>query len=174
MHRRKNILAAIRQRRGSLGRSVVVLFASASFALGGAPCAAMAMSASGAADEPAGLRTSKQADAHEHSVHQDHAGSPARGEPENPAPARCPHCPPMGAMHGHASSSAHSFCSADDGSDQNLPGASPASAKHAPLVATFETPRSLSFHPPPLRFTRSSVPLRSTVALNVRHCVFLI
>jgi hypothetical protein len=171
MHRRKNMLAAIRRRRDSLGRVVVALFAAASFALGGAPCLAMAGSSAGATGEAAAAQGSHHAGAHEHSAQHDHAGSAEHGGLGNPAPARCPHCPPAGPMPGHVSSSAHSFCSAvDDVSDQTPP----VPAKHVPPVATFETPRPLSFHSPPPLFARSSVPLRSTVALNVRHCVYLI
>jgi hypothetical protein len=180
MHRRKNILAALRKQRARLGRCVVILFAFASLALSGAPCFAMATASPGpATDEAApahGLHHASASDhsmAAEHAVAHDHAAE-ALAKPQPSAPAHCPHCPLTAAMPGHSPSSAHSFCSAvDEGADQTSASSLPAFAKVAPAVNTFEIPALSSWRPPPIRSIAAVSP-PITVALNVRHCVFLI
>jgi hypothetical protein len=77
-------------------------------------------------------------------------------------------------MPGHTPSSAHSSCQAAlDVADQTS-SSPPVFAKHVPLVATFETPLPLALRPPPVQLTKTPAPHRSAIALNVRHCVYLI
>jgi hypothetical protein len=180
MHRRKSILAALRKQRDSVGRCVVVLFAFASLALSGGPCLPMATASTAPpAAEEALAHGLHHLSASDHSIEPDHAvahghaaASPAKAQ--HSAPAHCPHCPLTAAMAGHAPSSAHSFCSAVDGvADQTAASSLPTFAKVVLAGATFEIPLPSSWRPPPIRFIPAVSP-PTTVALNVRHCVFLI
>jgi hypothetical protein len=109
---------------------------------------------------------------HETSHGDDSPGS--HEQSPQPFPEYCPHCHTAQAMPNHASSSAHAFCSAfNDVSDQSSSSV-PTFAKHIFLVAAFETLPPLAFHPPPRHITRKIDPTRGAVALNLRHCVFLI
>jgi hypothetical protein len=178
MHRPKNLLAWLRRQREGLGRVVVVSFAAASFALTSAPCFAMAAASTDAA-VAAPATVSHHPAGHESSGHHAHdaaapAAPAAHGGTDAPGSVHCPHCPAAGVMPGHTSSSAHSACSAAvDVADQTS-SSPPAFAKHVPLVATFETPLPLALRPPAAQLTKTPAPHRSAVALNVRHCVYLI
>jgi hypothetical protein len=175
VRRRNSVLAALRRQRDRLGRFVVALFAVASMTITGAPCFAMAVElATPQVDEAAQSNRSHDAHAHEHAVdHGDH-GSVDQDNHAQRSPAHCPHCP-MSTTPGHAMPSAHSFCSAfDDFSDQASVGSQPPLVKHVLLIATYEPQRTLILRPPPTPLTRVTMPNHSAVALNVRHCVFLI
>jgi hypothetical protein len=179
MSRRKNVLAVFRRQRDRLGRLVVALFAIASFTVTGAPCLAMVTADTDASDQPTAAPGREH---QEHQEHQEHeashrdTGFAAHGDgSQQNVPPHCPHCPSSGVMPNHPPSSAHSFCSAfDELADQTSLGSSPAFAKHFLVVAPFETPPPLVFHPPPTRSLRAIAPQVSAVRLNLRNCVFLI
>jgi len=194
MNRRTPILARLRKHRFGLGRAALAVFAVASVAAGAAPCFAMAVAgpADPVADHAAqhGTDRSVQHGA-DHSVADDtqaghvahqHTRASATTEAGTASPAshhntphHCPHCPLAASMAGHESSNSHAFCSAVDAtSDQVQPSASPAVLKHALLLATLEIPHALPLRLPDAVITRTRAPRYAAVAINLRHCVFLI
>jgi hypothetical protein len=174
--RRNNILAALRRRRKSLGRFVASLFALASLTIASAPCFAMTAQAADA-----------QVDVAEHSSHESHEmHSHQQGDHGNAShsiehqaaservPKPCPHCP-LGTAQSHSGSGDHSFCSAfDEPSDQTSVTWQPPAAKYVLLVATFESPPPLTIQRRSTRPPPGLAHWQSPIALNLRHCVFLI
>jgi hypothetical protein len=172
---RTNLLAMIRRRRASLGRLVLASFAVASITIGALPCFAMGVATKGAPVAHHGAAHSDSASGnHEHSHPATHPGAtPLAGSPHSPS--HCPHCPQSASMPGHASGNSHSLCAAvDDTSDRTQSSTLPLHLKHLLLAPLLElAPPSL--HPPPgIPASRMLVPPCSSVALNLRHCVFLI
>jgi hypothetical protein len=170
-----NILVRLRRQRGRLGRFVLATLALASFTIAGAPCFAMAAPAPVAHVDPsAHAEAHGDRQGHEHAVGHGNGALGAHEQSEHPFPKHCPHCPPTAAMSQHAPASEHAFCAAvDDVSDQSS--TSPSKfAKSVVLVAAFGTLAPLAFHPPPRPRLREGARARTRVALNLRHCVFLI
>jgi hypothetical protein len=136
------------------------------------------LAASGSTDP----RDSAAGGHHSHAVAQTDAaadvdrGSPAPGAPEHPSSRHCPHCP-VSAPLAHSLDGAHAFCTAlDDGSADGQSGAKlPAVQKHLVWLAHYEIALPPSLRPSERRFVRADKPpVPSPVALNLRHCVFLI
>lgn len=148
-------------------------FALAAASAGAAPCFAMAASGDFVADHAAAHDAAAQHDG-SHSSSHDHAVHGA--EPEQPAapPSSCPHCPPGAMLATDGGTGSHSFCSAgDDVADGAKPSVPP----------TFKTNLSLPLIElgpidPGLRPVRDQHrppdATATSVALNLRHCVFLI
>jgi hypothetical protein len=165
-----NILGRLRRRRARLGRSIWILFAFASLSGGAAPCFAMAASTGPAAAQHDGSHA-HAISSHDHShaaVHEHGISSDAASH----SPSPCPHCPLAVGMVG---TSSHSFCDVvDDASDGGKPSAPPVLFKPLPSAAVVELlpvdqePRRASPRRPPVEATTPSL------ALNLRHCVFLI
>ena len=165
----------LRRRRADLGRFVLLLFALASASAGAAPCLAMASGAPTAHHSDAHIASLAAEPVHDHShaVHQEHSTPPADQTDGSHGP--CSHCPPSVAMDGAASSASHAFCSAtDDVSDAAKPTWSPPAFKHVLATALIQLlpadsrpSLALAQQPPP----EAAPP---SVALNLRHCVFLI
>jgi hypothetical protein len=98
------------------------------------------------------------------------AGSDAAHHPSG----HCPHCPVSAPGPAHAPAGAHAFCSPlDDGSG-------PSSTQHPTLAKHVVASAHQAIAPPPLsrsrvtRLAQADASTRCTVALNLRHCVFLI
>lgn len=170
-----NTFRVLRRRRADLGRFVLVLFALASASAGAAPCLAMASGASSAhhSDTHMAPLAAEAVHEHSHAVHQEHSTPPADQTDGSHGP--CSHCPPSVSMDGAASSASHAFCSAtDDGSDAAKPSWSPPAFKHvlstalSQLLPADSRPSLASAQQPPPEAAPPSV------ALNLRHCVFLI
>jgi hypothetical protein len=176
--RRTNILAVLRRQRDRLGRLLAVGFAVASFASAGAPCLAMASSSHGSSNHAAAQPIAHhEHGAQAHSADHGHGGIIVQtAAPEPQRAVHCPHCPLPDAIPGHVSpADGHSFCSAyDDVADQTSGGSPPSFVKHVLLIAAFEIPPPLGLHPPRSRTTRELARARTSIALNLRHCVFLI
>jgi hypothetical protein len=78
-------------------------------------------------------------------------------------------------MPGHSVSGAHAFCAAwDDVSDHSQPSVSLPLLKHLALPVAFEPPPSIALRSPTIRPSPPPALARASVALNLRHCVFLI
>jgi hypothetical protein len=171
-----NTFSVLRRRRAGLGRFVLVLFALASATAGAAPCLAMAVTdAAGAHDSDAHMASMVAEKAHDqsHAVEHRHSTPPADRDDGSHGP--CSHCPPSVSMAGAASSASHAFCSAsDDASDAAKPSWSPPAFKHVLSTALIQLlpvdflPSLASAPQPPPEAAPPSV------ALNLRHCVFLI
>jgi hypothetical protein len=175
MKRRRSILAALRRHRERLGRFVVASFAVASFTMAGAPCFAMANAGADAVDH-APAQTQGHAH-HGHAMDQGDVGAAVghSGDSEQPRPAHCPHCLSPSAMPSHGSSADHTSCSAvDEPAGQTSLSSPPVLAKHVVPLAAFEAPPPLIFRPPPRSSPRSIGSQGFGIALNLRHCVFLI
>jgi hypothetical protein len=173
---RTNILAMIRRRRDSLGRLVLVFFAVASVTIGAVPCVAMGAATKGDPASHHGASHSGSAlGSHDHSHPATHGGATQPDESPH-SPNHCPHCPLSTSMPGHNADNAHSFCAAvDDTSDRAQPSPPPLLHKHVPLAPLLELAPPPSVLPPPgIAASRMLVPAFSPVALNLRHCVFLI
>jgi hypothetical protein len=114
-------------------------------------------------------------DAHEHQHDAvDETGAVDQQFSNEHFPDHCPHCPLTGGI-AHTPSSAHSFCAAgDDVANELSVSSSPPIAKHMAVATVFATMPPLAFHPPPRYLARHTTATPSAVALNVRHCVFLI
>jgi len=168
---RTNILGSLRRRRATLGRFVCLLFAFATVSAGAAPCFAM-----GVPSEAVG-----QQDVHSHSsAHHDHAQSGTHEHTTSVdhgdhGPSPCPHCPLSIGMSDAASTSSHAYCAAgDDVADSGKASVSLPLFKHLLAVAVIQVD--------PVRSQPSSawgkqLPVDASspsVALNLRHCVFLI
>jgi hypothetical protein len=163
------LLGKLRRRRATLGRSVLVLFALASFSAGAAPCFAMAASTAPDVQHHAAHQAGAPSHAHPPAASHEHGAPAHRGEH-----APCPHCP-LTTAPASSAASAHSFCSAgDDAADSAKSVTTLPSFKHASLAAVVELlpvdrePRSPPPRQPPTEVAAPSV------ALNLRHCVFLI
>jgi hypothetical protein len=117
---------------------------------------------------------------HDHS----HGAAPARStqaaangassEPERHPSGHCPHCPVSAPGPAYAGGGAHAFCSPlDDGSG-------PTSVQHPTLAKHVVVSAHQAIAPPPIsrsrvtRLATADASTRCTVALNLRHCVFLI
>jgi hypothetical protein len=172
-----NTLRILRRHRAGLGRFVLVLFALASAGAGAAPCLAMAAPAATAAHHSdahsAPMGTSAAAHDHSHAVEHDQSTPAADQDGGSHGP--CTHCPLSVGMTANASSGSHALCSATDhASDGAKPGWSPPVLKHVLATALIELlpieprPRLAFAQQPRLEATSPSV------ALNLRHCVFLI
>ena len=171
MRRSIDILGRLRRRRATWGRVVLALFALAAFSAGAAPCFAMAASSTPVVQHHGAHSAGAPTHAHTHGAAHEH-GTPS-AEVEH-APTPCPHCPLTVALAGSATS-AHSFCSAaDDASDGSNAVTTLPVLKHVPLAAVVEilpvnrNPSPSSPRQPPTEVAAPSV------ALNLRHCVFLI
>jgi hypothetical protein len=171
-----NTIGVLRRRRADLGRLVLILFALASASAGAAPCLAMAVPDSPGAHHSDTHMASLAADSahdHVHAMEHEHSTPPVDQRDGSHGP--CSHCPLAVSMDGSASSSSHAFCSAaDDASDTAKPNWSPPALKHVLSTALIRLlpvdPRSSlasARQPPP----EAAPP---SVALNLRHCVFLI
>ena len=179
MTRPTNTFRILRRHRAGLGRFVLVLFALASASAGAAPCLAMAAPDATAAHHsdahvaPMGTGTSAAAHDHSHAVEPDHSTPAADQDGGSHGP--CSHCPPSVGMTANASSGSHALCSATDhASDGAKPGWSPPVFKDVLATALIEL---LPIEPrPPLAFAQLRPPEATSrsVALNLRHCVFLI
>ena len=171
-----NTFRVLRRRRADLGRFVLVLFALASASVGAAPCLAMASGAPSAHHSDAHTASVATEAVHDHSQavhHENHSTPPANQTDGSHGP--CSHCPPSVAMNGAASSASHAFCSAtDDGSDAAKPSWSPPAFKHVLSTALIQL---LPAHSRPSLASAQQHPPEAappSVALNLRHCVFLI
>jgi hypothetical protein len=170
-----NTFRILRRHRAGLGRFVLILFALAAAGASAAPCLAMTVpNAPGAHhSDVAPVGTSPAAHDHSHAIDHDHSTPAADQEGGSHGP--CSHCPLSVAMTASASSGSHASCSASDhASDGAKPGWSPPVFKHVLATALIELlpieprPRlALAQQPPPAATSPS-------VALNLRHCVFLI
>ena len=175
MNPRVRIFARLRRHRTSLGRFVLAMFAGASLVSSAAPCFAMAAEAAPVtAEHVAHPNDTPSGDHCSHSSGATGHGHQGPAAPQDFPGKHCPHCSLSASMPGH-DSSAHSFCSVSDASsDQSQP---PPSAFFKPMAATIVlevVPLSSLLHArgvAPLRFSPARAP---SVALNVRHCVFLI
>jgi hypothetical protein len=175
MIRRTSLLSRLRRQGKRLGRFVLAIFALASFTSAGAHCFAMVPTASLAqADENPHAEIHADTHAHEYAMSHGDRGADADEQTKHDYPDHCPHCPLAGAMADHVPSNAHAFCSAFDDASDHSSSSLPALAKHVVPVAAFELIAPLAFHPPPRPRAREVASTRRTVALNVRHCVFLI
>ena len=172
MIRRSTILRNLRARRASLGRFVWVLFAFASVSAGAAPCFAMSVAAAPFEHQASHTGAAAGHD-HAHPAAHDYAVSeqPAEQSPKS----SCPHCPLSVAMSADASSSSHSLCSAgEDTLDAGKLSVSVPVFKYIAWTVRVElAPADLR---PSTAWTKHLAvdETLSTVALNLRHCVFLI
>jgi hypothetical protein len=168
------MFAILRRRRAGLGTLVLAWFALASASFGAAPCLAMAQSGSPPAQHAA---APPSATGHHHSpaMAHDHAATQATPDatpqPSNP----CVHCPPSTAMAHDGTTSSHGLCAAaDDAADGAKPTVPPVALKSLHAVPILEV---LPFdHGPRLVLDQHRL-LRApatSIALNLRHCVFLI
>jgi hypothetical protein len=177
MARPTNTFRILRRHRAGLGRFVLVLFALAAASAGAAPCLAMALpNAAGVHHgdaHVAPMGTSAAAHDHSHAVEHDHSTPAADQEGGSHGP--CSHCPLSAGMTANASSGSHASCSVSDhASDGAKPGGSPPVFKHVLATALIEL---LPIEPRPrLAFAQQPPPEATSpsVALNLRHCVFLI
>lgn len=177
MTRPTNTFRILRRHRAGLGRVVLVLFALVSASAGAAPCLAMAAPDATAAHHSdahvAPIGTSAAAHDHSHAVEPDHSTPAADQDGGSHGP--CSHCPPSVEMTATASSGSHALCSATDhASDGAKPGWSLLVFKHVLATALIEL---LPIEPRPrLAFAQQPPPEATSpsVALNLRHCVFLI
>lgn len=193
MKRHTNILSRFRPRRSRVGRAILALFVAASLTAGASPCPAMnAPSAAANGDPVAVPHEHTGATGHEHAhgaaMHDGHDGTPPsalaahlHARPMSPAdasaahhpPGHCPHCP-QSSLLTHSTDGSHRFCAVDDATSNTHSGASLTPLPHAlpfELAAEFSIPSLL--RPPDIPFARV-VRAPSRVALNLRHCVFLI
>jgi hypothetical protein len=171
--RRNNIFAALRRRRESLGRFVAALFALASLTIAGAPCFAMTAQAAQTQVEVA-AHSSHELHSHQHADDRGDSHSMEHQASSEHVPEPCPHCP-LGAAPGHSGSDDHSFCSAfDEPSNQTSATWQPPAAKYVLLIATFESPPPLTIQRRSTRPPPELARWQSPIALNLRHCVFLI
>jgi hypothetical protein len=168
---RSNVLARLRRWRTGAARYVVAWFAAAYLAAGVAPCAAAA--AAGGAAEHAHAQHVQHS--HEHgtgSAGAHHGHDAAAMPPHGDGGAdSCPHCSfAAGTTGAHAD---HSSCAALE----DLTNAAP-QAKSAPPALAPPLGAAAFTLPPPLASPLARPPWRSTprssIPLNVRHCVFLI
>lgn len=196
MNRRVNILANLRRRSVRLGRAMLALFVAASITASASPCLAMG-SAAQAADEAQTALAAHVAHAshaaHDHTTAHgalfshahaatDHVASD--GSAAHPAAhdsgsvhshGHCPHCPASAAASGEAAAGAHAFCSASDGlSDSGQSSAPRLLLDHLALLAHFELPPAPLLRPASAAISHAVRPAYASVALNLRHCVFLI
>jgi hypothetical protein len=168
---RINILASLRRRRATLGRLFCLLFALATVSAGAAPCFAMGVPSQAIADQDAHAHSSAN---HEHTqvVAHDHATSVDAGDR---AHSPCPHCPLSTGRSESVSTSSHAYCSAtDDLADSGKTSPSLPPFKHLLSVALIDVDPVRS--QPRYGWSRR-LPVDSafpSVALNLRHCVFLI
>jgi hypothetical protein len=171
MVRRGNILTSLRRRRASLGRFVFALFAFASASAGAAPCFAMEGSAEAIAPHESPAHVSPNHD-HAHAAVHDRSMSVENGDR---APDACPHCPLLMGVSGDTSTSSHAFCSAtDDLVDSGKTSVPLPLFKHVLSAAVIQIVPDRS--QPSCAWTKhirvdATAP---SVALNLRHCVFLI
>ena len=169
---RTNILRSLRRRTATLGRFVCLLFAFATVSAAGAPCFAMGVSSNAVAqhDEHAHHVSASQ-DRTQASLH-DHATS--MGDADL-APSPCPHCPLSTTMAADTSTGSHAYCSAaDEAADSGKSGVSLPLFKYILSVAVSQ---SAPVHSRPSSAWSKQLPVDATyasVALNLRHCVFLI
>jgi len=172
MSRSTDILGRLRRRRATWGRSLLALFAFASFSAGAAPCFAMAASTAPLVQQHHAARPAgAPSHTHSHAAAHDH-GAPLAEAAHAPSP--CPHCPLTVALAG-STPSAHSFCSAaDEVADGGNSVTTLPAFKHVPLAAVVEIlPAAQNLSPSSPRQPPREVAAPS-VALNLRHCVFLI
>ncbi len=174
MSGRTSILGILRRRRASVGRFVLVWFALAAASVGAAPCFAMMVSAGPAAHHDAAMHHASQPASAAHHHGDDHSAPTA--QLESPAqPSSCAHCPLAMAMAGHDSTASHSFCSAaDDVSDAGKPSVPTTAFK---LVLSVPIVELLPFDPGPSLARDRQRPRDAdvtSIAINLRHCVFLI
>jgi hypothetical protein len=183
MRLRSNIFDVIRRRGTLVGRFVLAFFAFVSLTAGAAPCVGMALEAESAVPEEHPERQHEQQHEQDHEQHHgahvaghhEHSGAHSTSIAERAqSPHHCPHCPQPSS--GHAATGMHAFCAAaNDVSDVAQPGA----LKIPPLKHVLATP--LLELPPPSLQRPSGAPVAmppvkpgESIALNVRHCVFLI
>ena len=180
MSGRTSFIGTLRRRKASVGRVVLAGFVLASASFGAAPCFAMALSA------PVSAQHAAPAD-HDHgalhaTASHDRSHAPAHDRPAGPSeqhehqPATpCAHCPLSIAMAGAGSTGSHAFCSAvDDVSDGGKPSPPPAASKTVLSLPIIEL---LPFDHGPSRALDKRRPRDAaapSIALNLRHCVFLI
>ena len=176
MSRRTSILGILRRRRAGVGRFVLAWFALAAGSAGAAPCLAMTVSSASVEHHDTGMHHGDAgAGQHEHAAVHDHSASTAQPKsPLEPA-SPCVHGPLAATMAGHGSSESHSFCSAtDDVSDGGKPSAPTTAFK---LVLSVPIVELLPFDPGPSLAREQQRPCDAdvtSIALNLRHCVFLI
>jgi hypothetical protein len=170
---RSNVLARLRRWRAGAARYAVAWFAVAYLSAGVAPCAAAASAAEAAGGAAAHAQHSQHA--HEHgtgSAGAQHGHDAAEMPSHHDGGAdSCPHCPlDGGAAPGHDD---HSSCAALEDLTNAAPQAKSAPPALAPPLAaaafTLPPPLASPLVTPPWRSAQ-----RSSVPLNVRHCVFLI
>lgn len=166
------VLLGLRGRKRAVGRIVLPLVVSVW--LGGPASACLGMTAASAGhghvDVAAADRDEPKAESH-----ADHEGDGPHGTAAHDH-GTCPHCPPgPSSSHGKLAPSHVSCFAADDLSDSAAPDltAKP-SLKHAPATGHFmASPECVRRCPASSRSLSLRVP-HSSVALNLRHCVFLI
>ena len=179
MSGRTSILGIFRRHRAGVGRAVLAWFALAAASVGAAPCFAMTVSSAAAAQHDAATDhgTAPASAEHHHTHAAGHDQSPSTLHSDSPAqlPSPCAHCPLTAAMADHSSTASHSFCSAaDDVSDGGKPSVPTTAFK---LVLSVPIVELLPFDPKPSLVRERPRPPDAdviSIALNLRHCVFLI
>jgi hypothetical protein len=112
------------------------------------------------------------AHAHEHSAMHGTHGQAEPAAPRDPLTRPCAHCPLSAVMFGETGS--HSACSVGDDASDAKPAVAVPSFKHAQFIASFDPPL-LDPEPSPAWTRQCRVDAAApSVALNLRHCVFLI
>jgi hypothetical protein len=170
--RSPRLFHVLRRHRAGLGRLVLAWFALAAATAGAAPCFAMSLGVTPAAQHEV-ADTHGAASGHSHSATHDHAvrAAPADHSPVSP----CPHCPLAATISGDPSTSSHSFCaSGDDTADGGKAGVALPSFKYVPPGVILAPP---PIDPGNSRASRQRCPggaAASAVALNLRYCVLLI
>jgi hypothetical protein len=178
------VLVRLRRHRARLGRFVLALFALASATASAGPCFSMAVAgdaAPAAHHDAAHAHEASTAHAHAHHQRADEDTSGASSQPASPQPAssqsasHCPHCPLAASMPNHSAAESHALCSAvDDTSDFSQPSASALLLKHVVAGPLLEIPPANLFRPPGIARSHRFTPDGPSVALHLRHCVFLI
>jgi hypothetical protein len=184
MKDRRNILGSLRRWRAGAARHVVGAFVVAYLAAGIAPCVAAAGRAP--VDAAAAVRNAEVVlhegsgshggfDLHAHPGHETDAAALSGHDQasDDGRSAHCPHClGDAGAVRAHDDD--HASCSAlEDLTDVAVSQTKAAPPALAPLLG----PAAVTL-PPPLASPVAPVPSRAVraplVAINIRHCVFLI
>jgi hypothetical protein len=160
-------LQALRRRRRAVVCALLPAFALS--AISTPACAAMLAAAAGAS-----------AQIHEHAPHQHAAGHSAHehaaahaDEPAAPAAPPCPHCP----LESVAANAGHASCTAVDGQDDGDIAQPSSTGDRLPqlLLPSWLLPAARAAPPSFAAIAHACPPpVRASIPLNLRHCVFLI
>jgi hypothetical protein len=182
MKGRANILAKLRRRRAGLGSLVLALFTTTNLIASATPCLAMTLTALQAPDGSTTTHDSSGSAPHQRHAHA-HAAPNAAHDPAGHGPTRadthplsehCPHCPLSASMTAH-SGGTHQSCTVLDGVSAKAPlSASQLPLKYALATTDLEISPPSLLRPPDTPLAHAVPRAYSHVALNVRHCVFLI